>query len=201
MYPPSIRINEYNNKTQTKSSMSDTIFSQYKGGDSGTPDCKEYQVIRAGGKPVMPGTNQYKVTDEQLSHFDQPEDLEKDSKEWTSVEAIPPDYLEKLTPQTDVGLANKWEVVTVFEKRDRTGVLCALKAAMRNVQKPKEFALITAISPNEAKHYVSRLMKKPSSSDGWRICSCRMIAPYIFWNKLKRVLEERNALMEDLRQH
>jgi len=163
--------------------MSDTIFSQYKGGRRGPWVHREFQMTTSAGKQVPHGLLQYKVTDEELKTFDQPEDVVNDPPDWIIGE-ISTENLERLTPQTKTGTANPWELVAVIKKCNHTGEIIAIKGALKNVVRPNEYALMTAFHPTEADQYNFRKLKDPSKG-GWIITFSRMIAPYIFWNALK----------------
>jgi len=136
---------------------------------------------------VPPGLMQYKVSQEVILSL-LPNGTKNINcvynKDWSFAQHTL-ENLQKLTPNTKTGKANKWKIILIIKGwSEKKGREC-LKGALLN-KESNEIALMTSLNKVNADSYRNRLVK--SLHKDYKICQCKMIAPLVFWDELKNRL-------------
>jgi hypothetical protein len=135
---------------------------------------------------VPPGLMQYKVSQEAILSL-LPNGTKNINcvynKDWLFAQHTL-ENLQKLTPNTKTGKANKWKIILIIKASKGDGKEC-LKGALLN-KDTNEIALMTSLNKEHADSYRNRLVK--SLHKDYKICQCKMIAPLVFWDELKNRL-------------
>tara|TARA_Y100000992_G_scaffold292820_1_gene250748 strand:- start:43 stop:543 length:501 start_codon:yes stop_codon:yes gene_type:complete len=135
---------------------------------------------------VPPGLMQYKVSQEAILSL-LPNGTKNINcvynKDWSFAQHTL-ENLQKLTPNTKTGKANKWKIILIIKATKGDGKEC-LKGALLN-KDTNEIALMTSLNKEHADSYRNRLVK--SLHKDYKICQCKMIAPLVFWDELKNRL-------------
>jgi len=138
---------------------------------------------------VPPGLMQYKVSREALLSL-LPNGTKNINcvynKDWSFAQHTL-ENLQKLTPNTKTGKANKWKIILIIKATSEYGKEC-LKGALLN-KDTNEIALMTSLNKEHGsapERVVKRLVK--SLHKDYKICQCKMIAPLVFWDELKNRL-------------
>ena len=137
-------------------------------------------------KNVPPGLMQYKVSQEVILSLLPNGTKNIDcvyNKDWSFAQHTR-ENLQKLTPNTKTGRANKWKIILIIKAIQGDDKEC-LKGALLN-KETNEIALMTSLNKKNADSYRNRLVS--SLHKDYKICQCKMIAPLIFWDELKNRL-------------
>ena len=144
-----------------------------------------WQMIK-NNRNVPPGLMQYKVSQEVILSL-LPNGTKHINciynKNWSFAQHTM-ENLQKLTPNTKTGKANKWKIIIIIiatKEHDKV----SLKGALIN-KDTNEIALMTSINKKHADSYKNRLVK--SLHKDYKICQCKMVAPLVFWDELKNRL-------------
>ena len=134
---------------------------------------------------IPPGMMQYKVSQEVILSL-LPNGTKNINcvynKDWSFAQHTP-ENLQKLTPNTKTGKANKWKIILIIKATSEDGKV-SLKGALLN-KDTNEIALMSSVSKN---HDGARCRLIKSLHKDFKICQCKMIAPLIFWDELKNRL-------------
>ena len=134
---------------------------------------------------IPPGLMQYKVSQEVILSL-LPNGTKNINciynKDWSFAQHTL-ENLQKLTPNTKTGKANKWKIILIIKATSKDGKV-SLKGALLN-KDTNEIALMSTIN---TKHHDARCRLVKSLHKDFKICQCKMIAPLIFWDELKNRL-------------
>ena len=146
---------------------------------------EDWQMTKANGN-VPPGTMQYKIKQQDILSL-LPNGIENNiyNRDWI-LEQHSRENLQKLTPNTKTGKANKWKLLLILKRANyyEFGTEC-LKGALLN-KDTNEIALMTSINTIAINNYKYRVVNSLHKDN--KICQCKMIAPLIFWDELKNRL-------------
>ena len=121
---------------------------------------------------VPPGLMQYKISQEVILSL-LPNGTKNINciynKDWSFAQHTI-ENLQKLTPNTKTGKANKWKIILII----------------KSIKDTNEIALMTSLNKENSNAYKNRLVK--SLHKDYKICQCKMIAPLVFWDELKNRL-------------
>ena len=134
---------------------------------------------------VPPGLMQYKVSQEVILSL-LPNGTKNINcvynKDWSFAQHTL-ENLQKLTPNTKTGKANKWKIILIIKAMREDGKV-SLKGALLN-KNTNEIALMSSIN---TKNDDARCRLVKSLHKDFKICQCKMVAPLIFWDELKNRL-------------
>ena len=130
------------------------------------------------GKNIPPGQLQYRLTPEIIQNLDVDGLLRDGLDYYHNSQMINSDdiQIEKCVPNTPKGRAGKWNFLIGTKQEDG-----AYKVALLD-KKTNEIALFTCFNPTYV-NYTSR--SHESLHPDFRVCSCKMIAPLVFWHILE----------------
>ena len=134
---------------------------------------------------VPPGLMQYKVSQEVILSLLPNGNKNINcvyNKDWSFAQHTL-ENLQKLTPNTKTGKANKWKIILIIKATREDGKV-SLKGALLN-KNTNEIALMSSIN---TKNDDARCRLVKSLHKDYKICQCKMIAPLIFWDELKNRL-------------
>ena len=142
---------------------------------------------------IPPGQLQYKVNKNDIinlatdiimsSYFDH------NNNKWDFI-SHSKSNLNKLTPNTKTGNANKWKIlfgICCKNTLNDSSCLC-IKGVLQNKTNLNEYALMTSIDNEEAINVNTKCRLIKSHDINFKICQCKMIAPPIFWHEFKNRL-------------
>ena len=136
---------------------------------------------------VPPGLMQYKISQEVILSL-LPNGTKNINciynKDWSFAQHTI-ENLQKLTPNTKTGKANKWKIILIIKSIKERDYGECLKGALLN-KDTNEIALMTSLNKENSNAYKNRLVK--SLHKDYKICQCKMIAPLVFWDELKNRL-------------
>ncbi len=134
---------------------------------------------------VPPGLMQYKVSQEVILSLLPNGNKNINcvyNKDWSFAQHTL-ENLQKLTPNTKTGKANKWKIILIIKATREYGKV-SLKGALLN-KNTNEIALMSSIN---TKNDDARCRLVKSLHKDFKICQCKMVAPLIFWDELKNRL-------------
>ena len=134
---------------------------------------------------VPPGLMQYKVSQEVILSLLPNGNKNINcvyNKDWSFAQHTL-ENLQKLTPNTKTGKANKWKIILIIKATREDGKV-SLKGALLN-KNTNEIALMSSIN---TKNDDARCRLVKSLHKDFKICQCKMVAPLIFWDELKNRL-------------
>ena len=134
---------------------------------------------------VPPGLMQYKVSQEVILSLLPNGNKNINcvyNKDWSFAQHTL-ENLQKLTPNTKTGKANKWKIILIIKATREDGKV-SLKGALLN-KNTNEIALMSSIN---TKNDDARCRLVKSLHKDFKICQCKMVAPLLFWDELKNRL-------------
>ena len=148
----------------------------------------DFQMTK-NNRNIPPGLMQYKIKPQDIINININSIKKRNNiiYNYDNLSFVPhtKDNLDKLTPDTKTGNANKWKIIFILKSRDSVSNRSCLKGALQN-KNNGEIALMTSIDENESKIYKYRVVNSMNSK--FKVCQCKMIAPLIFWYELKNRL-------------
>ena len=163
-------------------------------------DNKEYQMYK-GNFNIPPGFIQYKISKDNILNLNVEELKESNENFKTDFEIIENNLetLSILTPDTETGNANSWELI--FAIKSHIGEDMCIKGALLNLS-TNEIALMSSLNESSSIKYKQKNHLTLESKDGkWKICRSKMIANLFFWDELKKrviKMEEQERKKEPL---